>query len=227
MRCLLLLLIFTSTALGQIDIGREHKPHYPIAAKLTTPIPEDADLQGGWEVSDKARFLECGRAVAHIWAPPGEHRISFRGAWVKTRLVTVDGEQLPVLEGFGWVSESAAFTVLGGDDDEDDSPDPPPPPPDDGWGIIVHESSRISPHKAALFQRVRDRLHEKSRARPGLYIIDQHNRSEFTAPYLDIAQRSGLSLPVLIIVSRQPGVSPEIIKCPQSADEILRAVGLE
>jgi hypothetical protein len=112
-----------SVVFGQIDVPPETALHKPITARLTNPIPAGAQVQGAWNLPT-ADFLPAVDGI-HIWAPAGTHKLSYRGIWIKTRPITIDGQTVQVLEGFGFIDESASFKVGGG---PDPGPDPPVPP---------------------------------------------------------------------------------------------------
>lgn len=133
-RIVLLVLLIATPCWAQINVPAETEPHAPIAATLANPIPEGAQVQGGWTLAT-AKFLPVPDGI-HVWAPPGVHEISYRGVWIKTVPVTLpDGTVVQVLQGFGFLDETATFKVTGGGPDP--GPDPPDPPTPGGKYQLV------------------------------------------------------------------------------------------
>jgi len=131
-------MLAATSARGQILVPADSRPHQPIVARLNNPIPEGAQVQGGW-VLPTAVSLPAGGGAIHIWAPPGRHLISYRGIWVKTRPLTIEGVVVQVLEGFGFVDESTAFVVTQGTPPDPPVPPTPPPPDVTQLGVFVIE----------------------------------------------------------------------------------------
>jgi hypothetical protein len=141
---LLLILALCSQAAAQITVPDSVDPHTPIVATLASPIPDGAQVQGGWSVTE-GQFLPVPGGV-HIWAGPGKHTVAFRGMWIKTRPIEINGEVVQVLEGFGFVDEQATVTV-----GEDPGPDPPDPPTPGGpyQIMLFYDADRLDNLPAA------------------------------------------------------------------------------
>ena len=140
MRTLVFLAAFLAATLahGQIQVPAETAAHTPIVAALANPIPEGAQIQGGWTLAT-GKFLAAPGGI-HVWAPPGTHQIAYRGVWIKTTPITLpDGTTVQVLQGFGFLDETATFTVKGGGPDP--GPNPPPPPPVAKLGAVIIEDA--------------------------------------------------------------------------------------
>lgn len=202
---------------GQITVPDKVAPHEPIVAQLTADLPAGAQIQGGWS-STTAKYLPTGDPKSvHIWAAPGQHQIAFRGAWVQTRSIEINGEQVQVLVGFGFVDHTASFTV----GEDDDINPPPPPPPGDRWGIVVEETTQRTPAQAQLWLQARQQFPLNK-----LLIIDQHSLAPSVAKYVSAAREANLPLPVLVVVS-ESGAVVETRSCPVSVSEIKRILGHE
>jgi hypothetical protein len=151
----LILLSAASPLWGQITVTPpESDAHDPIVAVLANPIPEGAQVQGGWQAST-VKTLPAPEGI-HIWAKPGTHTVSYRGVWIATVPVTLaDGTVVQVLQGFGFLDESATFTVKGGT-----GPNPPlPPDPGGKWQMMLfYEADRLDnypePQRQLLTSRV-------------------------------------------------------------------------
>lgn len=177
-------------ALGQIVVPPESEVHSPVVASLAASIPDGAQVQGGWTLPS-GKLLPCGQSV-HVWAPPGKHTIGYRGVWIKTRPLVIEGETVQVLENFGFIDETATFVVKGGGPDP--GPDPPVPPPSRRWALVVEESSQRTPAQSSLLVTLRSEYQGR------LLIADK----DTSAPKLQqwVSQvPAGSSLPVLVIAS--------------------------
>jgi len=142
---ILLCLAILSQAAAQIDVPDTVADREPLSAKLANPIPEGAQVQGGWSVKP-GKWLPAPAGI-HIWpAGPGTHTVAFRGIWVKTRPLEIDGETVQVLEGFGFIDESATVTV-----GEDPGPNPPDPPDPGGKYQIMlfYDADRLDNYPRA------------------------------------------------------------------------------
>lgn len=122
----LLALAVSSVSWAQIVVPASSELYKPIIAQLGDPIPEGAQVQGGW-LTPTAEHVQVSTKTIHIWAKPGSHIISFRGVWMKTRELTIEGQTVQVLEGFGFIDRQAAFQVQGKEPDPPNPPDPPVP----------------------------------------------------------------------------------------------------
>lgn len=165
-RIVLLVLLIATPCWAQINVPAETEPHAPIAATLANPIPEGAQVQGGWTLAT-AKFLPVPDGI-HVWAPPGVHEISYRGVWIKTVPVTLpDGTVVQVLQGFGFLDETATFKVTGGGPDP--GPDPPDPPTPGGkWQLMLfYESDRLDNYPEAQRQLLTSRVVRESLEQQG------------------------------------------------------------
>ena len=168
MRGLAFLAAFLAATLahGQIQVPAETPAHEPIVAKLTNPIPDGAQIQGGWTLAT-GKFLAIPGGI-HVWAPPGTHQIAYRGVWIQTVPVTLpDGQIVQVLQGFGFLDETATFTVKGGGPDP--GPDPPDPPPPGGkWQMMLfYEADRLDNYPEAQRQLLTSRIVRESLEQQG------------------------------------------------------------
>lgn len=200
------------TAAAQIEIESAYEAHQPIVAKIgDARIPDGAKVDGGWRCDTAEIRPGQDASTVHIWAAPGEHRITYQGAWVQTVDKTIDGETLPILIGFGFLNEQATFRV-------GPPPDPPPPPPPPGprVGVIVEETTRRTADQAALWIRLRQKAD-----RDQLKIVDQDLATDETRPYVQAARESGLPLPVLVVGS-ESGEILRVVPVPPTVDLILR-----
>jgi hypothetical protein len=155
MRTLAFLAAFLAATLahGQIDVPAETPAHAPIVAALANPIPEGAQVQGGW-VLPTGKFLVVANGI-HVWAPPGTNQIAYRGVWIKTTPITLpDGTVVQVLQGFGFLDESAVFKVTGG------GPNPPlPPTPGGPWQVMLfYQADQLDNYPEAQRQLLTSRV---------------------------------------------------------------------
>jgi hypothetical protein len=198
-------LLAASTVWGQIDVPTDTPPYQPIVARLRNPIPEGAQIQGGWTLSSAA-FLPAAGCV-HVWAPPGRHSIAYRGIWIKTRPITIDGQVVQVLEGFGFIDESATFKVGGG---PDPGPDPPVPPPSQRWALVVEETSQRTPQQAALLTKLRSEYQSR------LVIADKDSTASKLRAYINQVP-STMPLPALVVASMD-GVLIRVVPLPATVE---------
>ena len=150
----------------------------------------------------------------HVWAKPGAHTLTFRGAWLATRSITLpDGEVIQAVTGFGFLDHAATFQV--GDTIPPVPPVPPVPPPGTRVGVIVEETSQRTPAQAQLWLKARAAFEEKR-----LYLLDQ---DQLSGPYWSkIAQAvrdKNLGLPVLVVVT-DAGAVVRVVACPTSVDAL-------
>ena len=178
--------VLAAPAWGQITVTPpESDAHTPITATLANPIPEGAQVQGGWQLPT-AKHLPAPEGL-HIWAPPGKHTVSYRGVWIATVAVTLaDGTVVQVLQGFGFLDESAEFTVKGGDDDDDDEPNPIPPPVTRLGVVIVElaEQRTSLPYGVVQAMTLPDIRQIPDRFR----LVDKDNPAAGLAPWIALAR---------------------------------------
>ena len=225
MRILLMWVLLTTAAFGQITVPAETVPYTPIVATVATDIPDGATMDGGWTVSDGVNTLPCGNGL-HVWAPPGKYAISFSGFWIhlgpEITVKDVNGvEQTfrPYL-GHGLVSESAEFTVTG--EVEPDPPDPPIPPPGKSWGLILEETGDSNAEWARL--RVSLRIAYKS-SKKQLLIFDQSNLPSSLSSIAEIVRIAKHPLPVLVVVG-EDGEAVKILAVPDTVEGVQKEVGI-
>jgi hypothetical protein len=186
MKILFVWLLLATSAFAQIQVTPpESNAHDPITATLSNPIPEGAQVQGGWQLPTAKS--EPAPEGLHIWAKPGTHTVSYRGVWIKTVPVTLaDGTVVQVLEGFGFLDESATFTVKGGDDDDDD-PDPPPPPPVTRLGVVIVEDAEA--RTSLPYGQVQSMTLPDLREIPERFrLVDKDNPAPGLAPWIALAR---------------------------------------
>jgi len=206
-----IVLWFAASAAAQIVIPDRVDPHTPIVASLAAELPEGAQIQGGW-ASDTAKWIAVSPTVIHVWAAPGTHAISFRGAWVQTRSVELpNGEVIQALIGFGFLDDTATVVV-----GEPEPPPPPPPPPGLRLGVIVEESQERTPQQAQLWLESRQAF-EANR----LYILDkdQSPSDQSLSNAVQAARDSRLELPVLVVLS-EGGDVVRVVSCPGSVEQL-------
>lgn len=148
MRIILMLvaLLATATAWGQIDVPTEVDQHKLIVATLTQQIPDGAYLaDGGWEIAGAtATQVPDTRPDGStlIWTgPPGEYVITYDGVLLQDVSFT-DGSGNPVTirSYVGRVKSRAVCTIKGGSPDP--GPDPPVPPvPVEELGVVIVEDA--------------------------------------------------------------------------------------
>jgi len=190
---------------GQILIPATVEPYKPIGAKLQKlNVPPGALVRGSWSISG-GESVQCDADTVHIWAPPGTYTVTASGVWVLTRLVKIEGQEVPILVDFGQYSESAKFTVSGG------TPPVPPPVPGNRWGMIVEETAIRSPAQAALFLQVRQVF-----ARDFLPIVD---RSDYPSKWSRYVGAAGSSLPALVVIAAD-GSIVRSVKCPATVEAL-------
>ena len=211
-----LLFSIAAQASAQILVGDEFEPHEPIVAGLVDgAVPEGAEIQGGWSC-DTIKFIQLTPTVVHIWAPPGEHKLSFRGAWVQSKSVELpSGDVIQALIGFGFIDNTATFRV-----GPSEPPPPPPPPPGNRWGVIIRESSQQTPSQAYLYQQLRQQLPPKR-----LYIVDPNQPHPSWLKYVQAARDSQNQLPVLVVVT-DAGQIVESVPLPSSVADVRSKLGI-
>jgi hypothetical protein len=123
-RTLILLLLLSVPAFGQISIGSSFAPNEPIVA--TMPPPQEGIGQNViWEISEPARWVEFNGNVA-IWAAPGNYRIT--ATVLQTKKVKIGEEVIEVLIPGSFTRFTSNFTVTG----SPPAPGPKPPAPTPG-----------------------------------------------------------------------------------------------
>ncbi len=199
-------------AYAQIELRDVYAAYEPITATLANPIPKGAEVDGRWTVTD-GECRPAGLDKQHVWAAPGEHLLAFRGVWIKTRTAILeDGQPGLVLEGFGFLDESAEFTVEG-------VPGPPPPPVPDGrrWGMIIVETEDQTPEQANLWRRIR-----AGASLGEIQIVDQNSQAAPMAPFKAAIREH--PLPALVVVTALDDGSGDdriirVVPCPGSLAE--------
>lgn len=213
-------LLLAAAASAQIIVPENVEPHTPIVASLQAELPDGAQIQGGWgcDDSETCKWIAVNPTLIHVWAKPGRHVLTFRGAWLATRSVELpNGEVIQAVTGFGFLDHAAEFTVGSDDDDEDPQPNPIPPPPPPGLrvGVIVEETLERTVDQARLWLELR-KTFEKDR----LFILDQDQLvGPFWSKFAEAVRDSQLELPVLVVAA-EGGQVVRVVKCPDTADRI-------
>ena len=188
MRTLVFLAAFFAASLahGQIEIPAETAAHEPIVARLTNPIPEGAQIQGGWQTPGIKTLPAPEPWSLHVWAAPGSHTLSFRGVWIKTTPITLpDGTVVQVLQGFGFLDETARFTVKGGGPDP--GPNPPPPPPPSRLGVVIIEDAEA--RTSLPYGQVQSMTLPDIRELASVFrLVDKDNPGASLAPWIALAK---------------------------------------
>lgn len=87
---LLLVLLISSAASGQITVPDEVQPFEPIIAGCNCIVPKDGQVTFLWRVDSKSRSVPVNDSkVLHIWAGPGEHWIDVVAIVQTFREVTI------------------------------------------------------------------------------------------------------------------------------------------
>jgi len=124
LRTLILLLLLSVPAFGQISIGSSYAPNEPIVA--TMPPPQEGIGQNViWEISEPAKWVEFNGNVA-IWAPSGNYRIT--ATVLQTKKIKIGEETIEVLIPGSFTRFTSTFTVSG----SPPAPGPKPPAPTPG-----------------------------------------------------------------------------------------------
>lgn len=222
------LLLAPSLCFGQIDVPDQSEPYKPIVATVDANIPDDAQVRGGWSVSNDVAFLPAPSGAAHLWAPPGTHTVSYRGVWVLTKEVQVDGEALPVLIDFGVVDLSADFRVADPDPEPDPEPDPDPTPgPIRSLQVtVVAESAQRTAQQAVLLYQLRQWC--AARGVP-FFASDPDatgpdgRRPAWLQSYLEACQAQDVPLPAIVaLVERDDGSQSAV--CRSLPDDVAIAI---
>jgi hypothetical protein len=186
-----LALLPPGVSLGQITVPPTVESHKPICATLAAPLPEGAKIKGGWTVS-AAEFLQVSDTEIHIWAAPGVHEVTYQGAYVVTRDVTIEGQVIPVLVDFGQFNYRASFTV------GQSVPPVPPPVPGKRRGLIVEETSQRTPAQKSLYLELRKAFSDQL-----LPIVD---RSHPPAAWAAAVSATGTVAPALVVIAADGSV---------------------
>lgn len=203
-----LTLLTTALAWGDIEVADTVKPYEPIVAKVTiTGVPEGAKLRGSFQVTD-AQYIQVDEQTFHLWAKPGTHAITAQGVWVLTKDVTVEGQTFPVLLDFGQYIYNKSFVVEGGDDPVP----PPPPPPGTRIGVILEESADRTPAQGLLWAQLRKEY------QPGRMLIldDDQPEAQKYLPLSKLTQR-----PVLLVLTDKGALVREV-SAPSSVADVAK-----
>ena len=207
MKALGLLLLMCSVASAQITIPAQNDPYTIIAAKLTAAIPSGAQIQGGWSAPTADLIQGCLPTEAYLTGPPGSHLVSFRGAWLQTREIVLEGEKVQILQGFGFLDFEQEFAI-GDSPGPKPKPKPDPTPLDQRWALIVEETSERTPAQGNLWVLLR-----KSFGLSSLLIVDKDSQADSLSAPLLAVRESGLKLPVLVVLDKQDKII-RVAECP-------------
>ena len=145
-------------ALAQIQANKEYQPFEPICLDVEATIPSGAQVEALWEISKPASYIPKDKTKMFVWAPPGVYEIEC--IVIITKLVKIEGEELPVLISFSKYKSEFKVLELSPDPDEP-PPEPPTPTPDipedrfDNLGQRVGEWSSSLPRKAEIAENYR------------------------------------------------------------------------
>lgn len=215
----LLFSILSSSAAAQINVPPTTPAHEPIVAALELPdVPDGADVQVSWRCSPGVRYIFVGRSL-HIWAAPNlpgeQYQLSATAVWIVTRAVTIDGQEVRVLENWGLRDYTAEFAVVGEvPPPNPPQPDPPVPTPGKKFIVVVQESSQQTPELANLWLALR--ANERIKAH-NLLVIDKDVQTPSLRAYADRAT----SVPWVCFVDAGSGKVLLEGACPTSVAGVL------
>ena len=178
----LLLLMVASVAHGQIVIPDTLDPYKPMVAQVQSAgIPDGAEIKTTWQTPDSISIIQTSPTTIHLWSAPGSYKISATIVWMQFKLVTVDGQELKVLEAWDLVQHEKNIVIGDGKPvppKPDDPPGPGPTPgiPGDEFGDLARSVNSWSrslgqlAQVASNYKAASDRL--SGRAQPIIPTID-------------------------------------------------------
>ena len=141
---LLLGLFLPQVTQAQIAIAENYKLGEMIKAGCNCIVPEGYQIRTQWAFTS-GESLSQGNDLL-IWAAPGKHDIAMNIVMLKTKKVTIGGEELEVLLDLEFANYSSSFTVgtPPAPKPDPDDPKPPGPTPTDFKSKVRAEADKIN-----------------------------------------------------------------------------------
>jgi hypothetical protein len=204
--CVVVVVLFTATAWGDIEVKPQFDANEPIVATVTiTDVPTGAKLRGSFSVSDGS-YLTAGENVYHVWCAPGKHTVKAAGIWVLTEPVVVGDKTINALVDFGQFAYEKTFVV---GPEVPPGPFPPPVPPGVRRLVILEESADRTAAQAKLWQQLRKEYQPIQ-----LEILDDDLPA--ASKYLPLIQ--GAARPALLVLTGDKLI--RVLPCPSSVDGV-------
>jgi len=157
---------------AQITIPDIVEPHTPIVAGCNCTTPEGSEVRIRWSLSSGATLIPVGNA-AHVWAPPGSHKITASVVWMQFEEIEIpsaDGQKKKIRNLLAWDLQNyeKTFTVKGG---EDPDPGPGPGPTPSGFKAAIQAAlvSIGNPSSRTTLAKIYSEIAEKANSRRDVY----------------------------------------------------------